>query len=227
MTEIDLTAVSARDAGRLYAVARALAAALTADDVAAAVFEHALADLGARTAGFWLLEDDTIHFAGGAGHEDDTPERVGPIPIDSDMPAAVCVRSGEVVFFGSIGERDERWPALAGVNSISTAVVVLPLVARETPLGCLHIGYPATTARADIDLAILLRVAELAAAALDRARLFDSEREHRQQLQFLSDATSVLMRSLEPLDVLQALVDIAVPRLADWCSVLILDDEVL
>lgn len=225
MARVDQERVNDPAAGRLYSVARALTSALTADDVAAAVFRHALADLGAKSIGFWLLEEGVIGFAGGAGHVADVPARVGVIPLDSDLPAAMCVRTGEVVTYGSVAERDARWPALAGLESSSDAVVVLPLVARSRSMGCLHIGYTSPARSEDTDIGFLMRLAELCAAALDRAQLFDAEREHRGQLEFLAEATSVLIRSLEPHDVVQALVDIAVPRLADWCAVLTPDGD--
>ncbi len=225
MARIDQERVDDPAADRLYSVARALTSALTTDDVAAAVFQHALADLGAKSIGFWLLEEGVIGFAGGAGHVADVPTRVGAIPLDSDLPAAMSVRTGEVVTYGSAAERDARWPALAGLESSSDAVVVLPLVARNRSMGCLHIGYTSPVRSEDTDIGFLMRLAELCAAALDRAQLYDAEREHREQLEFLAEATSVLIRSLEPQDVVQALVDIAVPRLADWCAVLTPDGD--
>jgi serine/threonine-protein kinase RsbW len=215
------------EAGHLYAAARALLAARTAADVAQAVFDHALRDLGANTAGFWLLTDSVVHFAGGAGYTNDAPQRVGTIPIDSDLPAAECIRTGAVVSYGSVGERDARWPSLAGMDTPSEAVVVLPLVARDSSLGCLHIGFGDAGPIADKHLPFLRRLAELGASALDRAQLYDTERGYREQLEFFAEATSVLIRSLEPGVVMQALVDIAVPRLADWCLVLTPDGDVL
>jgi len=216
------------EAGRLYAAARALTGALTASDVAAVVFEHVLVELGASSSGFWLVDDDMIRFAGGAGHVDDSPERVGPIPFDSDLPAAQCIRSRQIVAYGSTAERDRRWPSLVGLGSSSSeAVVVLPLVARDAVLGCLHIGYPGQIDPAELELGLLASLAELCAAALERARLYDDERDMREQLQFLADATHILTRSLEPDRVVQALVDIAVPRLADWCSVLVPEGDEL
>lgn len=228
VSRVDAEPLNESDAARLYAVARALTGALTAGDVADAVFHHALVDLGASTAGFWLLRDDGVmHFAGGAGHTPDVTERVGDIPLDSDLPAAMCVRSQEVVAYGSMAERDARWPSLRGLTTTAGAVIVLPLFARARPLGCLHIGYAFEMDTEEMAVSFLLRLAELCAAALDRAQLYDTERSYREQLEFLSDATSVLIRSLEPRDVLQALVDIAVPRLADSCAVLIPHDDLL
>lgn len=207
-------------AERLYAVAQALTGALTADEVAEAVFERALADLGASTAGFWLLEGGEIRFAGGAGHLDDSPYRVGAIRPDSDLPAALAVRTRKVVAYGSQAERDEKWPGLAGFGGDAEAVAVVPLLTGERVLGCLHIGYTARMAVDRMDIPLLEELAGLCASALNRSSIFEEEREEREQLAFFSDATRALIRSLDPDQVLAGLVDTAVPRLAPWCAVL-------
>jgi len=217
-------AVAADDhAQRLYGVAQALTAALTPDEVAQAIFDRALAELGASTVGLWMLNDRVIRFAGGAGHVDDSPARVGPIPVDSDLPAAQAVRTRRTVTYSSHQERDARWPSLKGLNTTAEAIVVLPLVAGGQVLGALHIGYPTVRPVEEMQIPLLERLAELAAAALHRADLFERERAQRRQLEFFSDATRVLIRSLDPIEVVQTLVDIAVPRLADWCAVLVPD----
>lgn len=208
------------DTERLYAVAQALTAALTPDDVASAVFEHALADLGASTAGLWLLNGGVIRFAGGAGHSDDSPYRVGAIPLDSDLPAAVVVRTREVIAYGSHEERDAKWPQLTGLGPASEAVAVVPLVAGDLVLGCLHIGYRSTFSVSEMEIPLLVELAGLCAGALSRSSIFEEEREEREQLEFFSDATRALIRSLDPDEVLESLVEIAVPRLAPWCAVL-------
>ena len=72
----------------------------------------------------------------------------------------------------------------------------------------------------------LLVVARLAAQALLRARLFDSERAARaeaeaarQRATFLAEASALLASSLEWEATLASVAKLAVPRIADWCSV--------
>jgi serine/threonine-protein kinase RsbW len=136
--------------------------------------------------------------------------------MGSDLPAAVCVRTGEPVFYGSRLERDRRWPALAGAPARAEAVVVLPLVAGDGPLGCLHIGYARQMAAGEIDWKGLARLAELCAAALYRARVYDAERERQA---FLLDAWTAVAGAGGYADTLRRLAAIAVPRLADLCLI--------
>lgn len=207
-------------AQRLYAVAEALVSALTPEDVAQAVFERALSDLGARTVGFWLLRGGVVRFAGGVGHVDDSLYQLGEFPLDADLPGAIAVRTGDVVAYGSHEERDSKWPRLARIGQSAEALAVVPMIVEGRALGCLHIGYTPTMAVSDMDLTLLKQLAALCAAALNRSELFEEEREEREQLEFFSDATRALIRSLDPGEVIESLVDIAVPRLAPWCAVL-------
>lgn len=205
-----------RSTTRLYAAARALAGALSADEVAESVLEHALVDFGASTAGLWLVEAGNIRFAGGAGHWEGAPERVGLIRLDSGLPAAESLRTGEIVLFGSREERDRRWPALAHLGARAQAVAVLPLLARGRAIGCLHIGYRDALAPSEFDRPFLQAVAELVAAALDRTQLYDAERDRQA---FLLDAWRAVADADSYTDTLRRLAAIAVPRLADLCLI--------
>ena len=196
-----VTSVALRDehldptgAARLYSVARALTSAVTVADVIAAVFDR-LAGWGASTAGLWLLDGGTIRYTAGSGIADRVPAALTSIALDDAVPVADCIRSGQVVLFGSGAERDQRWPKLAGVTKAAEATAVLPLIASGRILGGLHIGYPATMAPDDFDVAFLGGLAELGAAALDRAQMHEAERERES---VLLDTAHVLQRLLLP-----------------------------
>ena len=70
-------------------------------------------------------------------------------------------------------------------------------------------------------------VADQCALALDRARLFDAEHAARATLEFLAEATRLMVSSLDPDEVLRRLVELAVPQLGDWCAVMVEDEGVL
>ncbi len=74
-------------------------------------------------------------------------------------------------------------------------------------------------------------LANLAAAALTTADLYDEQRalrmaaeSRRRQAAFLADATAVLSRSLDYEGTLAAVTKLAVPEIADWCAVDMVDD---
>jgi len=210
----------------LFEVARALAEALTADEVATALFDHALSTLGANSVGLWLVgPDGVIRFSAGAGEGGSS--EVGDIPPESDLPAAVAMRTGEVVVFGDREERDERWPVLHHIRSDTESVVVLLLSARGRRMGVMHIGWRERGNPLGPGLPLLHALADLCAGALDRAQLHDAERRARETLEFLSQGTRLMVSALDPDMVIQSLVRLAVPRLAPWCAVYVAEDDKL
>jgi len=75
---------------------------------------------------------------------------------------------------------------------------------------------------------VLLTLADQCAQALERAQLFERELEarhaaerHREQLQFLAEATATLTSTLDPAEMIGQLLGLAVPRLADVAIVYI------
>lgn len=212
---------------RLFSLARALGQALTPNEVAAAVFDHAISSFGASTIGLWLLGDDgIIRFAGGAGdQEPGGPEAVGEMPLDSDLPAATAIRTGQLIGYGSTSERDSRWPSLVGLRTLSQAVAVVPLPGRDRALGALHIGWADPRDSFDPITELLGGLADLCATALDRSQLYERERLARETLEFLNQGTRLMVSALDPQQIVRSLVELAVPRLAPWCAVYVAEQD--
>jgi PAS domain S-box-containing protein len=82
----------------------------------------------------------------------------------------------------------------------------------------------------DVDVQTGQALANLAAAAMTTADLYDEQRSQRnaaesarRQAAFLADATAILSRSLDYEQTLSAVARLAVPEIADWCAVDIVD----
>src|SRR3954452_14322651 len=71
----------------------------------------------------------------------------------------------------------------------------------------------------------LLGVSAIVLDVTDRQRLFDGERAARVRADFLARAGALLDETLEFESTLRAVAEIAVPEVADWCAVDILDDH--
>jgi hypothetical protein len=67
-------------------------------------------------------------------------------------------------------------------------------------------------------LALLDVVGGLCSTALDRALLYVAEHEARQTLEFLAAGTQLMISAVDPDEVVDHLVHLAVPRLGDWCT---------
>jgi signal transduction histidine kinase len=60
---------------------------------------------------------------------------------------------------------------------------------------------------------------------LERARLYEAEQRARQEQAFLAEATALLASSLDYEVTLQSVTFLAVPVLADWCSIHVLRED--
>ncbi|MBW3592481.1 MAG: GAF domain-containing protein, partial [Actinobacteria bacterium] len=162
-----------------------------------------------------------------------------PPSLDSPQPAAQALRSGTTVIFEEFSPeslratvRDERhWELLSELDP--SAAVAIPLVAHGETLGGITFAF-AESARlyTPADVALAEEVARRAALAIDRARLYRAERVARLEAEraqdrfaFLAEASEVLTSSLEYEETLERIAALAVPRLADWCMVYMVEED--
>jgi serine/threonine-protein kinase RsbW len=197
-----------------------LAGAASLAEAADTVLHRAAPTLGASSASLWLLnEEGGLEFTGGYTFDPSVPQRFAVVPADSDLPGPIVVRTGEPVFYHSLAERDRRWPRTAGTPSASEAMAVLPLDAGFGVVGCLAIGIADARPFTDDELLSFRALADHCAVALDRIRAREAEGATAELVQFLLSVSTELMGTLERSDVFRRLIDLVVPRLADWAAV--------
>jgi GAF domain-containing protein len=211
---------AAADVELLAAVAVALAPALTANEVAAAVFDRVLPAIGSGISGLWRTSADgaALEMVGASGVDSTFIDPYVRVPLDAHEPVAMAARDREAIFVHSIAERDKRWPELRKSPPGVEAIAVLPLLANERLLGCLSLGFPAAREWTDDERTLLTTVAAQCALAIDRSRLHEQVRRTAERARILTEITAVLTESAEPDELPQRLVDACVPELADWCS---------
>ncbi len=217
----------------LQAITAALSRAVTRDDVARTLVERALAALDAHEGGLWSLDTGAseARLVYGAGFDPSARSRWERVPLGGDAPAplAEAILRGEPLFVASRAEADVRWPAPRGAAARlrdDHAFVCLPLEAEGRVVGgaCFLFRHPH---RFEYDEQVfLVVVARLAAQALLRAELYDSERAARaeaegarQRATFLAGVSALLASSLEWEATLASVARLAVPGIADWCAV--------
>ena len=138
------------------------------------------------------------------------------------------------------GEGDEPSEEVAAeivprvLHELSRPVTIVtePLVGSVGPLGVLSLAFMAQPEPSEPDLRFLSTLAGLTAQALERAQLFEHEREAllaaeagRERLSLLSEVTRLLSSSLEPTTVIRRTMSLVEGRLADSCIVLVPGDN--
>jgi len=180
---ITVERTTADRSARLLALTQALLSTTTADEVAAAVLEQGLAAIGADAGAVYARDPDApdLVLVGASGLPPDALESFRRIPVDRATPVTDALRSAESLFFRQGDELVARYPDLATTYADFRVVAwaVLPLTSDGVTIGALAFGFPAERAFSDDERGFMLAVAGQCALALDRARLFEGERQAR------------------------------------------------
>jgi signal transduction histidine kinase len=211
---------------RLHALNASLAPELSAWDVAAVVIRHAVESLHARAGAIALAAPD-----GRTGSIVRSPDHPGH-PGAPDGPLAWTLGSGQPVFVESAAEWRSRFPGAAAGTRRRGSVAAVPLISPGGPSSALELEFAHDRRFGPEDRNFITTLAGQGARALERARLYQAEHAARQRaeaagerLAFLAEVSQVLASSLDYRATLSAVARLAVPRLADWCAVDIVDAD--
>jgi signal transduction histidine kinase len=172
---------------------------LEVGEVAQIVVDQAQAAVGAVTAMLWLVEDPPTHatLRRSIGLEPPVAQQYVRIPLESWLPMGDAMLRCEPLFFESRAMYRERYeeaekqsPRRWDGRELSYAC--LPLVAHGRAIGGVSIVFPHQRTFAPDERMFLTVFARHAAQALERASLFERERQARQQLESLQQLTSAL-----------------------------------
>jgi signal transduction histidine kinase len=148
-----------------------------------------------------------------------TPE---PQP-DRDLPARVpsdAIAAEDVLSVPALAMRRAAYER-EGIRSL----LAIPLTTNEPGTGTLAFYYRERRRFAEEDIAIARAVGHLAGAALTTAELHSAQHRREQEAQFLARAAQTLGASLDYHETLKAVAQLAVPHIADWCAVDVLDES--
>lgn len=225
--------VAAERAAALTAVLQNVTAALsetyTVEHVARVVADQILPVVGASAASVALLRagEASLEVMAAEGYAESVLEEWRRIPVEADVPLAEAVRTVEPLFIGSREEIGRRYPALVARGEVvSDALAAIPIVVRGRVLGAMGLSYGGERAFSAEDRALMVALARQCGQALERARLYESERDAHQQARaaqrrvaFLADASRILAETLDYRETLQQVAHLALSVLADLCIV--------
>ncbi len=177
---------------RLQALTAALSEAVTSEQVADAILAQVAAALGASAGVVARLSDDGGEFVSlhATGYAEEVVKAFSRFPTDARMPLSDAVRDGQPVLLANLAERDARYPDLARLTGVRAegALVALPLVVRGKAIGGMGLRFPIDRTFSEQDRAFLLTIAGLCAQALERARLYDTEKAARERAEKAEEA---------------------------------------
>ncbi|WP_437647589.1 GAF domain-containing protein [Sorangium sp. So ce362] len=237
---------SARLTQALLAVSSALSGAVTVEQMSTAVLRDIHRVLNASTTMMYAADEaaGVATLIGQCGLEAQRATPYVTVPLDARLPLSEALRERRPIWVGTKSRLHAGYPELAALRPARDdieALAVLPIITHGALLGGLSFSFATERAWTDEEREFLLSVAAQCASALDRARLLEQEREararaemlaaelERQQatLRLLSEAGAVLSNSLDDEARLTHLTHLAVPTLADWCAVDMLNGDTI
>lgn len=130
------------------------------------------------------------------------------------------------VFLAVYNQLAERGADLALAQRYSArSLMTVPLLAGGRVTGVLAVVAAEPGRFTDADLARVQQVADRVAAPLERARLSEYDRAWRGRMSFVAEASDLLAGTLDEDRTIALAAQLAVPRLAGWCAVLLPDER--
>ncbi|MEK6606648.1 MAG: PAS domain S-box protein, partial [Myxococcota bacterium] len=185
-----------------------------------------------------LDEDGSIRMVAAAHIEAGRVEEVRDLrqrfPHDPKAERGVpkVIRTGQAELYAEVTppELDRHVPEIERRAIVRrhgpTASMIVPLRIRGRTLGAITLAVAESGRHyTPSDLALAEELARRAALAVDNAQLFREAEAAEQRAKFLAEASKLLAASLDHHATLASLARLAVPTLADWCSVYLVEEN--
>jgi len=188
---------------RLQRLTAALSAALTPEQVGRAIFEEGLVAAGAKAGNlFWEDQEGVLRLVLAYHLPPVYEERVRVATPETHIPSIDAWRTGEPVWLGDRAGIVAAYPehATMAADVGDGAWVGLPLVVGRAR-GGLGFRFEGPRAFGAEERAYLLAVSHQCAQALERARLYESQRVQTERLTALQRATAALSAAATPREV--------------------------
>jgi PAS domain S-box-containing protein len=163
---------------RLQRATAALAEALTVEEVMEVAVKHGMEAVHATSGSLVVVDDAGCELAilRSAGLPGDV---VDGLPDESPSPLCGAVRSGKPLFFDSKEAFVRAYPGRGAsmARQLAGSLAVIPLLRRRQPAGALVFGFESWRTISTSERELLLAIVRQSGQALERADLFERERE--------------------------------------------------
>ena len=214
------------------AVTRILAEAEAEEDVITGLLRELGERMGWEYGAFWRMEEERGRLAcsrvwtlGGnrLARFAAASQEITLVPGEG-LPGRVWA-TRRPAFVVDVG-KDDNFPRAPAANEAGLhAAICFPLLSQQVLLGVIEFLSSAIGQLDERLLEALASIGTQVAQALERARLYEAERLLRERFSFLAEAGRLLASSLDYRRTLSRLAELAVPKLADWCSIDVLGEQ--
>jgi PAS domain S-box-containing protein len=207
---------------RLTRLARVTAELLRADDateVTAIVTGHMADAAGATVASLSVLvAEDRLKLLGIHGGRAGAELRWQTFSL-AGTPAGDCLTARRPLILIGRDEIQRRYPDIESAADGERSLVCLPLLVGDRPIGVATLSFPGRRDFDGAELDFFNVMSDTCAQALDRVQALADVADQSAKLAFLAEATEELASSLDYEATLTNVAALAVPQIADWCSI--------
>jgi signal transduction histidine kinase len=175
----------------LHALTSALTVAITTDDVLDALVAEMGDLVGASVIAVLLLDESRtrLRIARATGLPPAVEERFREIPVDGDFIAAKAARTNEAIWLQTYEDVVAESPLLRAVPTrVAEAWASVPLTGPGGVIGVVALAFSTPQPFPEPLRNFILSIVRQSGQALERARLFDSERRARKEAEQASQA---------------------------------------
>ena len=207
---------------QLASVAAELAAADTVVEVVDLITRRVSDVVTAAVAAVLLRDGDFLVVAGDTGISN--PAKWRRFPVTLRTPVTQAVVENRLVLVPWSAEMDAVYPDLDGRVAPGRTLVCLPMTAERRSIGALSLSFDPGTLPEPEELDFLVTYADSSAQAIRRIQATEAAGRRARRLDFLAGASEQLASDLDYRTTLQKVAELAVPDLADWCTVTLNED---
>jgi len=218
---------------QLQEVTAELTGTLTLAEVGAVFIRQGALALGGASCFIDLLTDAQMLVPiQSVGYDPELLEPWQHFSVDTPVPIAEAVRSGEPIWLHTLQSWNARYPLFQLEKSEYVSWAVLPLIVKGRTIGGIGFSFEQPQAFGERDQAFLVAFTRQCAQAIDRATLYEAEKTARTQAQkaeaklaLLAQAGMLLATSLDYETTLSNLAQLLVPELADYYALDLIDAD--
>jgi signal transduction histidine kinase len=204
---------------RLQALTAMLSGAVTPQQVSQIVLDQGMQSLGAIAGAVYLLApltgEQVVVAIDAPGVAQEQLDTWSTFPVNAPFPVNEAMRRCELISAASLDEYSTRWPEAAKplVAAGYEAYMAAPLEYRGHAVGCINFNFRQRRNFTPGEKEFLLSLARLAAQAIERARLYETEHAARAEAEHAnrakSDFLAVMSHELRtPLNAISGYIDL-------------------
>ncbi|MCB0195440.1 MAG: GAF domain-containing protein [Anaerolineae bacterium] len=192
----------------LQIVTAKLSQAISSNQIAEIVLTQGLSTIGISAGMIALLTDEGTEFEmlASIGYHEQVVDRWQRFPVQSGIPMADVVLSGQPIFVHTRLEGEAFYPNIMHERA-HAAWAVIPLVVEGRAIGALSFSFPEAHTFSPDEREFGQTLAHQCAQALERARLYEAEKEARAKAEAAQESVALLAEIRERNRLAQELHD--------------------